>query len=261
MNRPTTTRLRAPFRGVWQIVRFNWPKFVIAAVLEAIAIAIVGFGGLPFGLELVVIILALLLLVWLALSLVASHWIYDRSPLADWNWLAALFTELSFTPRRWANVHAGFDDTSQHLYRILPGTSGTVVDLFDPNLMTERSLLRARRATSNRVPTAPGKLDALPFSNASLDCLFLLFAAHEIRSRSLRLSLFREVYRSLAPAGKVVLVEHVRDFWNGLAFGPGVFHFFSRHDWLRTMQESGFTLRSESRITPFVHYFVLERRV
>jgi len=57
-----------------------------------------------------------------------------------------------------------------------------VVDIYDPQEMTEPSIARARLRPSPE-PAVSGKLDALLLPNRDRDPLFLLFAAHEIRQR------------------------------------------------------------------------------
>lgn len=57
----------------------------------------------------------------------------------------------------------------------------------------------------------------------------------------------------------VVLVEHLRDWKNFIAFGPGFVHFHSRRSWLRTIREAGLLIERESAVTPFVECFVLRR--
>jgi hypothetical protein len=67
--------------------------------------------------------------------------------------------------------------------------------------------------------------------------------------------------RALQPNGEVVLMEHLRDWPNFLAFGPGFLHFFSRASWRRAVAEAGLQVRIEFSRTPFVHVFILRRSV
>jgi hypothetical protein len=84
-------------------------------------------------------------------------------------------------------------------------------------------------------------------------------SAHELRSDESRCALFAELRRVLGPAGRVVIAEHLRDWANLLAFGPGFLHFHSRRAWLRCFSRHRFDVHREFSITPFVRVFVLRR--
>jgi hypothetical protein len=71
--------------------------------------------------------------------------------------------------------------------------------------------------------------------------------------------LFKEVARTLTSNGEFVLVEHARDAWNFLAFGPGFLHFFSQRAWRQAACDAGLTVRCEFAMTPFVHVSILRR--
>jgi SAM-dependent methyltransferase len=185
---------------------------------------------------------------WSAASLVACWWIYDRSGLRRWTWIAR---ELSRPPQRWAVLHAGLDEASESIALSYPRGHGTVVDFFDPAAMPGRSIRRARKADASSSP-ARGPTAALPFADRELDAAFIIFAAHEVRRRADRVRLFREVHRVLRAGGKLVVVEHVRDGANFLAFGPGFLHFLRRGEWLRVARESGLLAVRDYRFTPFV---------
>jgi hypothetical protein len=89
--------------------------------------------------------------------------------------------------------------------------------------------------------------------------VFLIFSAHEIRRRDSRARFFEELARVLAAEGSVILMEHLRDTANFLAFGPGFLHFHSRREWLRAAAAGNFRVQQEMSITPFVHVFVMEK--
>ena len=87
----------------------------------------------------------------------------------------------------------------------------------------------------------------------------LLLSAHELRSEEGRGALFTELRRVLGPGGRIVVAEHLRDWANFLAYGPGVLHFHSRRTWLRCFTRHRFDVHAEFSITPFVRIFVLRR--
>ena len=87
----------------------------------------------------------------------------------------------------------------------------------------------------------------------------LYFAAHELRRADAREAFFRELARVVAPGGSVLLVEHLRDLANAAAFGPGALHFLPRNEWLRLAALSRLRVSRETKLTPFVSAFFLER--
>jgi ubiquinone/menaquinone biosynthesis C-methylase UbiE len=118
--------------------------------------------------------------------------------------------------------------------------------------MSEPSIQRARRSDQSLVPFEKATFSALPLDDCQFDTVFLIFVAHELRKSDVRLRFLRETNRVLKPGGKLVLVEHIRDWKNLLAYGPGALHFFSRNQWSTLCQKAGFCDADEVGITPFV---------
>jgi SAM-dependent methyltransferase len=245
---------RGRYHGMLQILQYNLPMYAVAAgacLAGTAAVALLPLSPAP---SLLIVTGLLLAGFWSVSSLLVSHWIYDLSPLSRWGWPGRC---LPAPPRRWASLHAGLDETHGALAELFP-EGGRALDLYDPAEMTEPSIARARRLSLD--PAAePADFRALPFPSGSLDAVFVVFAAHELRRPESRLRLFGEIARSLAPGGRAVVVEHLRDLRNFLAFGPGFLHFLPRREWLRLARESGLAAREERRITPFVAVFILEK--
>ncbi len=186
-------------------------------------------------------------------SLVVSHWIYDRSPLYGWKWLARF---VPVEPQRILNVHAGFDESTEALRRLYPAAEVTPVDFYDPVRNPEPSIARARRAYLVDPTTIRVGSDAWPLADGSADLVVLFLAAHELRTVVDRRRLFGEVRRVGSPGGRVVVVEHLRDAANFVAYGPGSFHFHSKAAWYESFGP-GLPVVAEEKITPFVHVFAL----
>ena len=71
--------LRSPFQGVWNIVRFNWPFFVLATT--GVTTGLLLAPWLPTGLRLLTYLGCAGAVLSVAVSLGASYYVYDRSPL------------------------------------------------------------------------------------------------------------------------------------------------------------------------------------
>ncbi len=239
--------------GVLQILKFNWPFYAVALVV--VISCVMGVVLAPLWARLLIAPVLSGALFWSVASLWASHIVYDLSPITRWDWIEELFSQV---PRKAANIHAGFDETSRALRRAFPTTDLQVWDFYDRTLMTEASIARARK---NFGATDAESIDAarLPAMDASLDAVFLLFAAHELRSATAREEFFRELRRVLRPEGTLIIVEHLRDWANFLAYGPGFLHFLPRVEWLRLARASGLSVKQELRMTHFVRAFHFER--
>ena len=247
---------RARFQGVRQSLIFHWKMYLAAALGAAMLVSLaprLSWAAAPA-------------LLWIVVSIAVSHYVYDRSPLYAMDWLRDCLPQ---NPRAWVLLHAGLDETSGAIKAMFPGSRGKVLDIFDPAEMTEPSIARARassrtwpRASAglhDAEPSEPADYRDLPVPTGTVDAALLLLSAHELRTDQARGALFDELRRVLAPAGRVVVAEHLRDWANFAAFGPGFLHFHSRDAWLRAFARARLAIQSEFAITPFVRVFVLRR--
>jgi SAM-dependent methyltransferase len=252
MKNSIATRER--FQGMRQILRYNWRFYARAAAGLAAALLVVPSAPLAWRASL--LFAAVPAAFWLCSSLLVSYYVYDYFPLYELQWLARC---LSQPPIRWVNIHAGVDDSSHLIAALFPSSEGHVLDIYDPKEMTEPSIEEARRITPARVRATAADWRALPLPDDAFDAAFLIFAAHELRRDEARVQLFREIARVLRTGGELFVVEHLRDWANFIAFGPGFLHFLPGRVWRQAASAAGLRMRSHFSLTPFVYVFVLRR--
>jgi SAM-dependent methyltransferase len=244
-------RIRKPFQGVGNIIRFNWHFYILSVSLMSIL-----FAGSWFFRDRSAFYLGWLSWLILAvsiLSLLVSFYIYDLSELYSLSWLDDRNED------RIVNIHAGFDETSSLLAKKFPSAELKVFDFYDPGKHTEISIARARKA----VPAFPGTISTattnLPLAEGSADAVYLILAAHEIRDRAERLLFFKELDRIVKPTGRIIVTEHLRDWPNFLAYNIGFFHFLPVAAWSETFRQAGLIICEQKKITPFITTYILQK--
>jgi SAM-dependent methyltransferase len=261
---PTPNQARGQFDGVLHIVRYNWTYYGGALFGATAVVALVGLLRPPLLVASVLVVGAIAAVFWLVLSLVVSHYVYDRSGLYRWQWIRDFVLPPPCGEGRGGgfhivNIHAGLDETSVALQQMFPASEVTILDVYDADDMPEPSIARARQEARSGLAAVNADFRALPLGPASADLVTVIFVAHELRRREAKEAFFCEVERVLKPGGLLLLVEHLRDAWNLCAFGPGAFHFFPRREWLRVSKTAGLNLEKEFTRTSFVRAFVFGR--
>jgi len=238
--------------GVYRVVRFNWHFYVIAACV--LGLLIFFLSGTSGWMHIGGWILVLMAMLSVLISLLVTFYVYDLSGLYDLSWLnhPALGNHVSII-----NIHAGYDETTELIVSKFPNTDVQVFDFFDPKKHTEVSIQRAR----NLYPSFPGtrniSTENIPLKDKTTDLVLLIFAAHEIRDDEERRRFFTECGRVLKHEGHIVVVEHLRDLPNALAYNIGFFHFHSSHTWNETFKTAGLSVLEARKINPFVNLYIL----
>ncbi len=234
--------------GIANIIRFNWHFYALALISIIIGcITVIWLDGFW---RIACWVCTLLVGYSLIVSLFTSMYIYDFSKLYDFGWIVP-----SNTSGTIVNIHSGFDESSILLKKRFPKSDFQVWDFYNPVTHTEPSIKRARRIYPSDGTTI--NTETLPQKDESVETIFLILAAHEIRDNNERIHFFRELDRILQTQGTVYVMEHLRDIPNFLAYTIGAFHFHSRKTWLRTFSGSGFVVASEKKHTPFISVFKL----
>ena len=244
-------RPRKPLQGVLNILDFNRHFYYFGAAL-IIVVLVVGFY---FQWQSTILIAAsIIVLTGLVLPLVVSFYVYDLSGYYQMQWLDRLFRKKNKL-RQVVNIHAGFDETSAELEENLPNAQLQVFDFYDPKKHTEVAIRRARKKSRIHPSTISIHTNKIPLQSNSQDAVFLLSAAHEIRNFEEKVRFLRECRRITKENEPVILVEHLRDVPNFLAFHIGYTHFFSRKTWLKAFHAAGFRVIREKKHTPFLSIF------
>ena len=242
---------RRKFQGVLNILSFNRHFYV---------------GGLAV---LLLIIASQYLFVWntyffwltiaaftygLTMPLMVSAYVYDFSGFYHFDWLKNM--KLADSEQHFnLNINAGFDETSYLIEHILPQSKLQVYDFYDAKQHTEAAIVRARKVSLNYPNTQKIASNRIPLADNSVDHVFLISAAHEIREHAEKVLFLKECRRVCKANGQVVMVEHLRDFSNFVAFTIGFTHFFSKQTWNKAFREAGFTSIEESKFTAFMSVF------
>lgn len=244
---------RSVLQGVRTVCRFNWPSYAASGAL--VLLLLVGAWFLP-AFAPVAILAAVAAMAVVLGTLAVTAWVYDFSGLYELGWIQA---EIARRAQHVAVVVAGFDEVSEFVRQRCTGAEIKRLDLYE-GLGTKTASIQRAHAGEAPLPLDLSEsvaLSQLKLDDQSADLVVVFMSAHEIRNMAQRIVFFRELQRVLQPEGTVLVVEHLRDLPNFVAYWGGAFHFLSRQTWLATFAEAGLLLRSEAKHTPFVSIFEL----
>lgn len=244
--------MRKPFQGVLNIVRFNWHFYVFAFVLVLGLFFVANYFAPPV--RTVLILLGILATASTLISLLASFYVYDLAGLYNFTWL-----DQQNATNTVVNINAGFDETSTLLKAKFKQAELIVLDFYDPSKHTEISIKRARKAYPPFPGTQQVETKNLQLLDDSVDKIFVILSAHEIRDESERVTFFNALKRAIKPTGQIYIIEHLRDVPNFLAYNIGFFHFYAKSTWLKTFRDAGLNLKQEIKLTPFISNFILDK--
>jgi len=242
---------RRKFQGVLNILSFNRHFYVYGlAIVVMLSATQLFIQWPPF---LFWIIVAAFLYGFL-MPLFVSAYVYDFSGYYEFQWLEGIVSNEKQV-RSIVSINAGFDETSFIIKNKFPQSVVQVFDFYNPEYHTEVAIKRARKVSLVYPGTQQIPSDSIPLQNQTADIIFLLSAVHEIRLFDEKVRFLKECHRLCRPNGSVIMVEHLRDFPNFLAFTVGFTHFFSRSVWRNAFKQAGFSGFQETKFTPFMSVF------
>jgi len=243
---------RRKFQGVLNILSFNRHFYIIGIGILALIIIshqILGWSDILFW------IIVAAFIYGLVMPLIVSAYVYDFSGYYHFKWLKDCSIDKS-NVKQILNINAGFDETSFIIKNNFPNANLKVFDFYDADRHTEPAIIRARKVSLVYPDTQQMQSNSIAMNDDSVDLIFLLSAVHEIRSNEEKIQFLKECYRVCKPKGEIIMVEHLRDFPNFLAFSVGFTHFFSKKVWRNAFKASGFKTFEEVKFTPFMSIFI-----
>ncbi len=242
---------RRNFQGVLNILSFNRHFYVFGFLALLLILGSKFIYNWHNGLFWMVI---LAIIYGLLMPLFVSAYVYDLSGFYTFHWLKKM--KIEDTDDKFnLNINAGFDETSFIIKSILPNSKLQVYDFYNAKQHTEPAIVRARKVSWFYPNTQKINSNSIPLIDNSVDTIFLLSAVHEIRLHDEKVQFLKECRRVCKPNGRIIMVEHLRDFPNFMAFTIGFTHFFSRETWKKAFDEAGFTTFNETKFTPFMSIF------
>lgn len=242
---------RRKFQGVLNILSFNRHFYIYGLLVLALIITsylLFSWSALIFWLVISAFTYGLLM------PLIVSAYVYDFSGYYHFAWLKKLNFPGSHD-KQILNINAGFDETSFIIKEIFPKSDLKVFDFYNAEQHTEPAIVRARKVSLVYPNTQQITSNCIPLDDKSVDIIFLLSAVHEIRTQDEKVHFLKECFRVCKPTGSVIMVEHLRDFSNFVAFTIGFTHFFPRRVWRKAFEKAGFTSFSETKFTTFMSIF------
>lgn len=242
---------RRKFQGVLNILSFNRHFYVIGLI---VLLLILSTCFLLSSTSWIIWLVIGAFLYGLLMPLIVSAYIYDFSGYYNFDWLNQ-FNIPDSKENTFVNINAGFDETSFILKNKFPKSDLKVFDFYNLEKHTEPAIIRARKVTIEYPDTRQIKTNVIPLKENSVDILFLLSTAHEIRNHKEKTQFLNECRRICKINGQIIIVEHLRDVPNFFAFSIGFNHFFSSKTWIKVFEKSGFNSVNQSKLTPFMSIF------
>jgi SAM-dependent methyltransferase len=242
---------RKKFQGVLNILSFNRHFYVFGIIALALLFCTRFFIDWHHTFLWIVIAAVLYGLIT---PLIVSAYVYDFSGYYNFSWLNEVINK-NESPKMIVNINAGFDETSFIIKDRFPSADLKVFDFYNAERHTEAAIKRAREVSLVYPHTQQISSISIPLEDHSVDIVFLLSAAHEIRSDEEKALFLKECHRVCKPNGKVIMVEHLRDLPNFIAFTVGFTHFFSRATWKNAFALAGFSSFHENKFTAFMSVF------
>ncbi|MEW5986676.1 MAG: class I SAM-dependent methyltransferase [Chloroflexota bacterium] len=157
-------------------------------------------------------------------------------------------------------VDLGLRWTAVALARRLTSGRVIVIDVYNPQLTPGRPLARLRAQairpiTDPRLTWRESSINLLPLPDSSVTVVTLSRVTSQLWQEGDRLLLLKEIYRLLAPGGRLLMSERVRSRANVLIMGLGGLRLPTAAYWRNLLQRAGFQVQEERDLQGLVRCF------
>ena len=232
-----------------KLTYYSWPLYLTSLVIILVSLFVLFYADASQAFK-IAISLVLALTSWLTISsIIGFMWMYDLSTFPSCKWIE----QLQLTPNNCLQINTGLEQTRLNLKLAYPEATHQEFDIFDHDSMSSPPINRARKSeglTNNCTP-----YDSIPLKNGWSNATFIVLSAHEIRNSVERDKMFNEAIRKTEKGGHIILVEHIRDLFNTIVFGPGVFHFYGHKLWINLDSRFAIEHQTNFSATPFFRIY------
>jgi SAM-dependent methyltransferase len=245
-------------QGTVRYVRAHWPVYVAGYSLVVLALGFITLSaGLGWWSFVPLTLVLLLLIVYFTLaSLWAAHKLYDVNGIRPHH---VLFDMAQIQANdTFAYVDLGLRYRAIELARRMTIGRAIVVDVYSPQWTPSRALVRWRNRMSAasqdpRMEWRSGNISLLPLPDHSVTAVIVCQIVSEFWQDGDQSLLLKEIFRILAPNGRVLLAERARTEINWLLMGPMAFNLPPVEKWRTMLTRAGFRVRNERELGGLVH--------
>ena len=253
------------YRGTLNYISAHWPAYLFGyAGLVLLLLVVVFFSGYYGWWAYISLSFALILLVayFFGVSIWAAHVQHDGSDFDLIFEMARLRPEDQFV-----HIGLGMRTTAVGLGRRLSTGHMTVIDVYNPQLMPNEAIVRARARApqpgpDNRVTWREGSITLLPLPDSSVRTVTINCTLSALWQNGDHDRLLAEIWRILRPGGRLVMVEKVRSYTNWLVWGPLATRIPKNDYWRDRLTGAGFEIRQElAQFHGMVHFYRAEKPI
>jgi SAM-dependent methyltransferase len=251
--------------GLLNHVYGHWPTYLLGyggLTLLIVAVALISAQRGWWSFILMSFAALLVLLYFFGASLWAAHQRYDTRDFERIIDLGQLEPTESFV-----HVNFGQRRLPVELARRLTRGKVTVLDVYNPGLIESSAIARQRHA--DRLPPGDPRLvwrecsiDLLPLLDESVRVVSMSECLSFLEQEGDRRQLLSEVFRILQPAGRLIVVERLRNQPNLLTGGPAALRLRPLEYWRELLEGAGFELRRvEAGAGELIHYLRADKPI